>query len=98
MTRSVAALADAAPGCRVEGVAAGLKALVRLPDGCDEDDVVAALARAGVVVLGVRDFRVGRTPAPDGAALVINFSRPPSHRYRDDLARLVAALARAMPR
>ena len=43
--RLVAAL-DAAPGCRVGGVAAGLHLLLRLPPGTDEAAVVAAPGRA----------------------------------------------------
>jgi GntR family transcriptional regulator / MocR family aminotransferase len=105
----VAALADRAPGVRVEGVAAGLKALVRLPAGVDEAAVVAALAHRGIGVVGLDAFRVerpdtpgapceahepGRPPASDRQpALVVNYARPLAHSYRGALIQLADGLA-----
>jgi DNA-binding transcriptional MocR family regulator len=48
------ALAAHLPGAMVHGVSAGIHLYVELPDGCDEDEVVARAARAGVSVTGAR--------------------------------------------
>ncbi len=92
----VTALAEGVPSVRVEGVAAGLKALLRLPPGLDEDAVVGALGAASVAVYGLRDFRVDRRPSPDGPAIVVNYGQPTGHRYRGSLERLVTELARCV--
>jgi GntR family transcriptional regulator / MocR family aminotransferase len=90
----VAALAATLPEVRVEGVSAGLKALLRLPPGHDEDTVVAALGDASVAVFGLRDFCVERRPLAGGPAIVVNYGQPPGHRYRDAVDRLVTELRR----
>src|SRR5690606_800792 len=52
--RFVATLAERAPAARVEGVAAGLHALVRWPSGGPgEEDVLAAAADRGIAVTPV---------------------------------------------
>jgi GntR family transcriptional regulator / MocR family aminotransferase len=62
----VAALTRHAPALRVRGTAAGLHALVQLPPGCDEADLVRRAARAGVGVHGLADHRAaGHRAAPD---------------------------------
>jgi GntR family transcriptional regulator/MocR family aminotransferase len=53
----VAAVAARVPTVRVEGLAAGLKALLRLPAGTDEAAVVEALAARGVAVGSLAEFR-----------------------------------------
>jgi GntR family transcriptional regulator/MocR family aminotransferase len=73
--RLVAALADRLPSCRVDGVAAGLHLLLRLPAGTDERAVVDALAERRIRIRGVASYRL--TPRPDAPALVIGYGRIP---------------------
>ncbi len=49
----LAALAGALPNLPIEGVAAGLHAVVRLPAGTDESAVVAAASERGVALRGL---------------------------------------------
>jgi GntR family transcriptional regulator / MocR family aminotransferase len=89
--RLVAALAREVRGVRVAGIAAGLHALVLLPDGQREDDVVARAARRGLAVLGLSEFRAGHER--HGAALVVGYATPPAHAFSTAVARLCAVLA-----
>ncbi len=89
--RLVAALAREVPGVHVAGIAAGLHALVLLPDGQQEDDVVARAARRGVALQGLSEFSAADQQR--GAALVVGYATPPPHAFSTALARLCAALA-----
>jgi GntR family transcriptional regulator/MocR family aminotransferase len=61
----VQALADELPEARVEGIAAGLHATVRLPDGDDERAIVEEAARRRIALEAMGDYRAGRaTGAP----------------------------------
>ncbi len=89
MTR---ALADQLPHARVEGVAAGLHVLVRLPDG-DEDALVAGAHAAGIRVEGLR--RHGGDPgAPPG--LLVGYANVPEPAAPAAAAALARALARTI--
>jgi len=93
--RLIAALADRTPSVRVEGVAAGYHALLRLPDGADEAAVVAALAKAGVAAYGLSTYsRLGGQPP----GLLIGYGTPPQHRYLEAVDVLTATLAKALRR
>jgi GntR family transcriptional regulator/MocR family aminotransferase len=69
----VAGLAAALPQARVEGIAAGLHLLLRLPAGTDEASVVAALARRRVRVRGLASYRLAAGSGEP--ALVIGYGR-----------------------
>ncbi|MFF2380549.1 PLP-dependent aminotransferase family protein [Streptomyces sp. NPDC058108] len=75
----VTALAHRAPHVRVKGMAAGLQAVLELPDGT-EQSVTQEAARRGLVVSGLAEFRYEtpesgrRLPRPD--ALVVNYAAP----------------------
>jgi GntR family transcriptional regulator/MocR family aminotransferase len=71
----VAGLARALPDARVEGVAAGLHLLLRLPPGTGEAAVVEALARRRVRVRGLASYRFA--PRDGEPALVIGYGRLP---------------------
>lgn len=90
----VAVLARRAPAVRVDGVAAGLAALLRLPGDADERAVAAALAEQSVAVMPLGDFRV--EPSTGVPGVVVNFGRPFAHAYRDALERLASGLAEAL--
>jgi GntR family transcriptional regulator/MocR family aminotransferase len=55
----LAALATTLPEIPVEGVAAGLHAVLRLPDGADEAAILAAARRRGIALDGLGDERPG---------------------------------------
>ncbi|GAB2835576.1 PLP-dependent aminotransferase family protein [Actinoallomurus bryophytorum] len=89
--RLVTALRREAPRVRVTGVAAGMHALLELPPGTDEDEVVARAGRHGLALEGLRTYRAaeeGHRPA-----LVVGYATPPDHSYTGALARLCAVLA-----
>jgi len=92
--RLVAMLAERVPQARVTGLAAGMHAVVELPDGADEDAVVARASSRGLAVEGLGAFasipREGRAPA-----LVIGYGTPPAHAFTSALARLAATLVGA---
>jgi GntR family transcriptional regulator / MocR family aminotransferase len=88
--RLVTALRRQAPQVDVTGVAAGLHAVVRLPAGRDEGEVVARVAEHGVAVEGLADYRAGEPG--HGPALVVGYGTPPDHAFTAAIARLTAAL------
>jgi GntR family transcriptional regulator / MocR family aminotransferase len=88
--RLVAALARAAPDARVSGMAAGLHAVLFLPAGMREADVVAAAARRGLALDGMRGFRPHGAAHPE--ALVLGYATPPAHAFAAAVGRLCAAL------
>ena len=85
----VAALTEQLPRCRVDGVAAGLHLLLRLPPRTDEDAVVAELAARRIRVNGLNAYRLAPKDEP---ALVIGYGRLP----RPAIAGAVSALAAAI--
>jgi GntR family transcriptional regulator / MocR family aminotransferase len=92
--RLVAALGREVPAVSVTGIAAGLHALVRLPDGVAEETVVARAASRGLAVLGLAGFRAGQ---PDlGPAVVVGYATPPAHAFSTAVARLCAVLREAI--
>jgi GntR family transcriptional regulator / MocR family aminotransferase len=89
--RLVAALRGAALPVRVTGIAAGLHALLELPAGQPEADVVARAARRGLAVEGLGPYQAaGGRPRP--AALVVGYGTPPEHGFTGALAGLCAIL------
>jgi GntR family transcriptional regulator/MocR family aminotransferase len=92
--RFVAALAARAPRVRVEGVAAGLHALVRWPGGPTEQDVLAEAAVRGIGVTPVGPTWHGEARFP---GLLVAYGRPPAHDVRrcfDAFAALMACVTR----
>ena len=88
--RLVAALAGEVPAARVTGIAAGLHALVELPAGRAEDEMVAAAARHGLAVEGLAGYAAAGRDRPP--ALVLGYATPPDHAFTGAVARLCAAL------
>jgi GntR family transcriptional regulator/MocR family aminotransferase len=81
----LAALAEHLPGAEVVGVAAGLHALVLLPQAVDEVAVLQRAAAAGVAVESLRSLRVESSGRP---GLVLGYA----HLPQPAIARAVAAL------
>ncbi|TWV58288.1 PLP-dependent aminotransferase family protein [Streptomyces misionensis] len=67
----LAALAEHAPGMAVTGLAAGFHAVAHLPEGTDEDALVAAARARSVGLYGMTACRATRAPAPP--RLVLGF-------------------------
>jgi GntR family transcriptional regulator/MocR family aminotransferase len=88
--RLVAALARAVPDGRVTGVAAGLHALLFLPAGMREADVVSSAARRGLALDGMGGFGPPGVAHPE--ALVLGYATPPAHAFTMAVGRLCAAL------
>jgi GntR family transcriptional regulator/MocR family aminotransferase len=76
------------PDADVEGIAAGLHAVVRLPDGADEAATVAAARADGLAVEALGDFH--RAPVAHRAALVLSYA----NLAAPAITRAVAELAR----
>jgi GntR family transcriptional regulator / MocR family aminotransferase len=88
--RLVATLQRQAPRVRISGIAAGLHALVELPGGVREEDVVAHAAERGLHLQGLGDYARGaHTHSP---ALVVGYAKPPEHAFTAAVARLAAVL------
>jgi GntR family transcriptional regulator/MocR family aminotransferase len=77
-------------GCHVEGVAAGLHLLLRLPPDVDEAAVVQRLAERRIRVRGLASYALTRRDAP---ALVIGYGRLPQAAIDQAVAALAEALA-----
>jgi len=85
------AIARQVPSGRLSGIAAGLHAVLELPDtGLSEQRLLRHLARSGVTVDGIAYFYHRPADAPLG--LVIGYATPPEHAYGNALDTLVAAL------
>ena len=86
----VSLLATRAPEARVEGVAAGLHALVRWPEaGPTEGDLVAEAIRRGIALTPLGPHWHA---TPGGEGVVVGYGRPPAH----DLQRRYEAFAGLM--
>ncbi|MEU8697395.1 PLP-dependent aminotransferase family protein [Streptomyces sp. NPDC048680] len=86
----VAALAERAPSIRISGIAAGMHAVLQLPEG-SEADVVRSAAWQGLAVEGLSSFR-----HPDAEvrreALVIGYGTPTDSAWAGTLDALVRVL------
>jgi GntR family transcriptional regulator / MocR family aminotransferase len=89
--RLIATLSSRAPEARVSGIAAGLHALVTLPPGRTEEEVIADAAERGLALLGLAGF--GDGSSGHAPALVVGYAKPPEHAFTGAVARLAATLA-----
>ena len=87
----MAGLRRRAPQAQVSGIAAGLHALVDLPPGCSEADVIARAGERGLGITGLASFDHGSTHHRQ--ALVVGYAKPPEHAFTAAVARLTAVLA-----
>jgi GntR family transcriptional regulator / MocR family aminotransferase len=86
----IESLADVGLDRRVEGVAAGLQAVLRLDDEVDDTVLAAQLHERGVEVVALSRYAV-RSPA---RGLVIGFGQPTTHELRR-AAPIIAEVLRA---
>jgi GntR family transcriptional regulator/MocR family aminotransferase len=90
------ALARELPRARVTGVAAGLHAVVLLPERTDERAVVAAAAERGVGVAGLGDMHASGMSHEGAAGVVLGYAPLTKHEIAEGVRRLgeaVSALA-----
>jgi len=85
----VRAVAAELPDLALEGVAAGIHALLRLPAGCDDQAVAAAAEADEILVAPLSLFGVDRPPGP---GLVLGYGRLPA----SIIPEAIAALGRAI--
>lgn len=86
----IARLASTVPALRLDGIAAGLHLLARLPDGVSEADVLAAADERSIALTGLGPFWHADGDHPQG--LVLGYATPPEHGYAtalDQLERLL---------
>ncbi|MFD7491950.1 PLP-dependent aminotransferase family protein [Streptomyces sp. NPDC059832] len=87
----VAVLAERAPGVRISGIAAGLHAVLELPEG-SEASVLRSAAWQGLALEGISRFRHPEA-APGRDALVIGYGTPTDSAW----AGALDALCRVLP-
>lgn len=85
----VQALAEELPEARVEGIAAGLHATVRLPDGDDERAIAEEAARRRVAIEVMADYRSGTAGAP---TLLLGYGQIAEASIRPGVAALAEAI------
>jgi GntR family transcriptional regulator/MocR family aminotransferase len=88
--RLLTAVARTVPQAQITGIAAGLHALLTLPEGYDETDIITRAAGHNLALQGLSSFATAK-PVP--TALVIGYGTPPEHAYTTALSRLTAVLA-----
>ena len=91
------AVTEHTPGLRLVGLAAGCHALLELPAGVAEDDVVHSALRRGVRVYGLSRYRVDAPRAGEAdvpAALVLGFGNVNEERILRGVAVLGELLSR----
>ncbi|MEV1005800.1 PLP-dependent aminotransferase family protein [Streptomyces sp. NPDC049881] len=94
--RLAALVADALPGCRVTGLAAGLHCLLELPPGTPEERVEQAARERGLLLEGLRTFAAAPRRAARRPALAIGYGAPRAQRYEAALAATVEAVTAAI--
>ncbi|MGC5361341.1 PLP-dependent aminotransferase family protein [Streptomyces sp. DT24] len=87
----VAVLAERAPDIRISGIAAGMHAVLELPEG-SERSVIQAANWQGLALEGLERFRHPQAP-PGRDALVIGYGVPPDSAWTGTLD----ALCRVLP-
>jgi GntR family transcriptional regulator/MocR family aminotransferase len=84
-------LAAAVPSARLSGIAAGLHAVLRLPEATvSEPELLTLLAHRGVHVDGLSSYY--NNPEAADLGLVIGYATPPQHAYEPAMTALITAL------
>jgi GntR family transcriptional regulator/MocR family aminotransferase len=87
------ALASLFPDCPVEGAAAGLHLLVRLPPGSPASLITQAAARRGLLIADLDRFRM--RPDPQRPALVLGYGNLPDAAAAEAVSVLAETIAAA---
>lgn len=88
-----------APAVSVQGIAAGLHAVISLPEGVSEADVLTAAAQRNIALTGLTPFwhSTNRGPEGDAEGIVVGYGTPAQHGYTtalEHLGRLLSAATR----
>jgi GntR family transcriptional regulator / MocR family aminotransferase len=86
----VEALAEALPEATVRGIAAGLHATVELPEGDDEQAILAEARRRRVEVDAIGEYRAGSHGPP---TLLIGYAQTPEPTIRAGIRELAEAVS-----
>lgn len=78
-------------GLQIIGTAAGLHALVKLPSGTDEADVISRAQQRGLAVEGLRDYTIDGSVG-SGPALVVGYGAATDNSYPRCLTLLTEVL------
>ncbi|MCV6967173.1 GntR family transcriptional regulator [Mycobacterium intermedium] len=92
----VANLNQHAPALSVQGIAAGLHAVVSLPEGISEAEVLAEARHRSIALTGLTPFWHSRNRGAEG--IVVGYGTPARHRYGaalEHLGSLLSAVTRA---
>ncbi|MEV6551140.1 PLP-dependent aminotransferase family protein [Streptomyces sp. NPDC051597] len=89
--RLVATLRARAPHIGIDGIAAGLHAVLGLPPGT-EPSAVRAASRQGLALEGLAAYRHPDSDMPPRDGLVIGYGTPPDHAFEAALEALCLAL------
>lgn len=81
---AVDAIAEHLPGCAIEGIAAGLHLVVRLPEGADDAEIAQRARDVGIAVHPLSRHRFASGPP----GLVIGYGPHPSLRLEQAIATL----------
>ncbi|WP_439957547.1 MocR-like pyridoxine biosynthesis transcription factor PdxR [Nocardia crassostreae] len=84
-------LATRFPHIHISGIAAGLHAVLELPDGT-EDSTVQAARRLGLALDGLHPYRHPASPMPTRDGLVLGYGTPSDHGFTAALEALCLAL------
>ncbi|MEE3754003.1 PLP-dependent aminotransferase family protein [Mycobacterium intracellulare] len=82
----VSTLDRCAPGMPALGISAGLHAVVALPEGISEANVLTAAHERDIALTGLSPFWHGATRRTDG--IIIGYGTPPEHEYATALGHL----------
>ena len=85
----VESLAQALAEAEVQGIAAGLHATVRLPDGDDEHAILAEARRREIELVGLSDYRVEVFGPP---TLLLGYAHSPESTIREGVLEVGAAV------
>ena len=75
----VATLGHYAPATQIQGIAAGLHAVISLPTGISESDVLTAAQERKIALTGLAPFWHGTTRRTQG--IVVGYGTPAEHEY-----------------
>jgi GntR family transcriptional regulator/MocR family aminotransferase len=90
----VEALAESLPEASVRGIAAGLHAIVELPDTDDEQAIRAEARRRRIYVETMSDFRIGPSTSPSTGppTLMLGYAQTPEPTIRAGIRELAEAV------
>ena len=88
------ALTDHVPDVHITGIAAGLHALIQLPEGTSEQELARAATRHGIAFQTLTDYWHG-PPEIHPQSIIVGYATPADHAYRPALTALTHLLGAA---